>query len=48
MLHEELAIHFDQFEKKEGIRELDDELCHHTGIAGWEIMVWPIQVSLHL
>ena len=47
MLHEELANHFDQFGKwKEGLREIDDELCHHTSMAGWNLSVWPLQVCI--
>ncbi len=26
------------------IKEVDDELCHHTSLAGWELIVWPLQV----
>ena len=45
VLHVELCKHFDNFGKKrEEIREIDDELCHHTDAAGWEITVWPLQV----
>ena len=45
VLHIELCKHFDNFGKKrEEIREIDDELCHHTDASGWEITVWPLQV----
>lgn len=45
MLHVELTNHFDQFEKHSHMmREIDQELCHHTGIAGWDLVVWPLQV----
>lgn len=45
VLHEELSKHFDQFEKKRRlIKAIDDELCHHTSIAGWDLVVWPLQV----
>ncbi len=26
------------------IREIDDELCHHTEMSGWEITVWEVEV----
>ena len=46
VLHEELDKHFDCFSKKrKEIREIDDELCHHTEMSGWEINVWLLQVS---
>ena len=45
VLHEEMTEHFDKFGKKRTeIREIDDELCHHTDMAGWEITVWPLEV----
>ena len=48
VLHVELCKHFDGFGKKrEDIREIDDELCHHTDASGWEITVWPLQVLAH-
>ena len=46
VLHVELCKHFENFAKKrEDIREIDDELCHHTDASGWEITVWPLQVQ---
>ena len=27
------------------MREIDDELCHHTDSSGWEISVWPLQLD---
>ena len=43
ILHEELEKHFDCFNKKrEHMREIDDELCHHTDAAGWDLVVWPL------
>ena len=44
-LHEELSGHFDHFEERKNvIREIDDEICHHTSMAGWDLTVWPLQV----
>lgn len=38
VLHEEIMQHFECFGKKrEEISEVDDELCHHTAAAGWEV-----------
>ena len=38
VLHEELMKHFDCFGKtRKEIREIDDELCHHTTSTGWEV-----------
>ncbi len=46
MLHEELSKHFDCFNKKrEEIREIDDELCHHTEMSGWDLTVWVLEVG---
>lgn len=46
VLHVELCKHFDNFGKKrDEIREIDDELCHHTDASGWEITVWPLQAG---
>ena len=43
VLHKELCRHFDCFGKRrEEIREIDDELCHHTDASGWDITVWPL------
>ena len=28
------------------MREIDDELCHHTDMGGWNIKVWPLQVGV--
>ena len=37
-LHEELMKLFDCFGKtRKEIREIDDELCHHTTSTGWEV-----------
>lgn len=45
VLHVELCKHFENFgQKRDEIREIDDELCHHTDAAGWDITVWPLQV----
>ena len=47
VLHTEIVKHFECFDKKrDEIREIDDELCHHTESAGWEISVWPLQVHI--
>ncbi|XP_064404262.1 uncharacterized protein LOC135349648 [Halichondria panicea] len=44
VLHEELSKHFDCFNKKrEEIREIDDELCHHTEMSGWDLTVWVLE-----
>lgn len=44
VLHTEVMKHFECFDKKrEEMREIDDELCHHTESSGWEISVWPLQ-----
>ncbi len=46
VLHEELGKHFDCFNKtREEIREIDDELCHHTEMSGWDLTVWLLEVS---
>ncbi len=46
-LHVELSKHFDQFDKKSHMmRAIDDELCHHTSVAGWDLTIWPIQVAV--
>ena len=38
VLHEEIMKHFECFGmKRKEIREIDDELCHHTDSAGWEV-----------
>ena len=38
VLHEELVKHFDCFGKmRKEIREIDDELCHHTTSTEWEV-----------
>lgn len=45
VLHVGLASHFDQFgQQSHMMREIDQELCHHTGMAGWDLKVWPIEV----
>lgn len=49
VLHEELCKHFECFSKtREEIREVDDELCHHTGASGWELTVVPLEVGQSL
>lgn len=45
VLHVQLSHHFDQFEElSRTMREIDQELCHHTNMGGWELVVWPLQV----
>lgn len=45
ILHVDLSKHFDCFGKsKRDIKEIDDELCHHTEMSGWEITVWVLEV----
>ncbi len=40
VLHEELMSHFEHFGKHlKDIREVDNELCHHTYAAGWKVMI---------
>lgn len=49
VLHKEISGHFDHYEKKKDeIRDIEDELCHHTSMAGWDLMVWPLQVIMPL
>lgn len=49
VLHEELAHHFTCFGKKrQEIREIDDELCHHTGECQWTLKVFPVAPPLSL
>ena len=37
-LTEELTKHFESFgQKRHLIREIDDELCHHTDSSGWNV-----------
>ena len=44
VLHEELEKHFSCFgRKREEIREIDDELCHHTSQNEWKLKVLPIK-----
>lgn len=46
VLFEELLKHFECFGKRRTeIREIDDELCHHTDISGWELKVWVINTN---
>ena len=48
VLHVELTNHFDQFgQQAHTMREIDQELCHHTGLAGWDLTVWPLEVGNH-
>ena len=49
VLHDDICKHFECFDKKrEEISEIDDELCHHTDMSGWEITVWPLQPDQNL
>lgn len=49
VLHEELSHHFTCFGKKrQEIREIDDELCHHTGECQWSLKVFPVAPPLSL
>ena len=48
ILHIELSKHFENFgKKKEDIRQIDDELCHHTDASGWDITIWPLQACYY-
>ena len=48
-LHDDICKHFESFDKNQHeISEIDDELCHHTEAAGWEITVWPLQPDQQL
>ena len=43
VLHATLAEHFECFGKpKASIREIDDELCHHTDAWDWQLEIWPL------
>ena len=49
VLHEELAKHFTCFGKKrEEIREIDDELCHHSQECQWSLKTFPIKPPSNL
>ena len=49
VLHEELAHHFTCFGKKrQDIREIDDELCHHTQECQWSLKVLPVPPPMNL
>ena len=49
VLHEELAHHFTCFGKKrEEIREIDDDLCHHTQECEWSLKVLPVSNPANL
>ena len=42
-LSDDLCKHFECFGKKrDEIREIDDELCHHTDSSEWEVTVWQL------
>ena len=46
VLSDVLCKHFECFGKSRGeIREIDDELCHHTDSSGWEFTVWELQTQ---
>ena len=37
---EELMMHFESFgQKRHLIKEIDDELCHHTDSSGWNVIL---------
>ena len=39
ILNEELTRHFECFGKRQKeIREIDDDLCHHTYAGGWKVI----------
>lgn len=41
-MRDDIYKHFESFGKKRGdIVNIDDEICHHTECAEWEISVWP-------
>jgi len=43
VLHCTLAEHFECFGKpKASIREIDDELCHHTDAWDWHLEICPV------
>ena len=38
VLYKELMKHFDCYgQKRQEIREIDNELCHHTNSQGWTV-----------
>jgi len=45
-LSDDLCKHFECFGKKrDEIREIDDELCHHTDSSEWEVTVWQLHTE---
>ncbi|XP_065883825.1 uncharacterized protein [Dysidea avara] len=49
VLHATLAEHFECFGKpRSSIREIDDELCHHSMASQWQLQIWPLADSDNL
>ena len=49
VLHAALAEHFECFGKpRSSIREIDDELCHHSMASQWQLKIWPLADSDNL
>ena len=46
ILKDDICKHFENFGKKRDvISNVDDEICHHTECAEWDISVWPFHTT---